>query len=151
MTLRTIDIKLIHFFRAISEPMARFGLFVVFFWFGSLKVFGLSPANPLVGALLTQTMPFWPFESFIIFFGIFECVIGILFLVKGMERVVIPLLFFHMFTTLMPIILLPQIAWQEFMVPTLEGQYIIKNLVIIAAAIGIAANLHPIHKINHTK
>jgi len=123
--------------------MARFGLFVVFFWFGILKVLGLSPATPLVQALFEQTISFMSFPTFIILFGLFECLIGILFLMRGYERVVIPLLFVHMITTFMPLLLLPSETWQAFMVPTLEGQYIIKNLVIIAAAIGIASHLHP--------
>jgi uncharacterized membrane protein YkgB len=83
------------------------------------------------------------FHSFLILFGVFECLIGILFLIRGAERIVIPLLFIHMITTFGPLFLLPQETWSGFLVPTLEGQYIIKNLVIIAAAIGIAAHLHP--------
>ncbi len=143
MLFRKIDVTLIHFFRRISVPVARFGLFVVFFWFGLLKVIGLSPASGLVQDLFHQTVPFMQFSLFLVLFGLFECLIGILFLFKGYERIVIPLLFIHMVTTFMPLFLLPAVTWTQFMVPTLEGQYIIKNLVIIAAAIGIAAHLHP--------
>jgi hypothetical protein len=57
--------------------------------------------------------------------------------------VVIPLLFIHMIMTFLPLIFLPSTTWSGFLVPTLEGQYIIKNLVIIAAAMGIAAHLVP--------
>lgn len=146
MTLRSFDIKVLHFFRKISVPVARVGLFVIFFWFGALKVFSLSPANPLVEALLSQTIPFIPFSVFIVLLGLFECLIGILFLLRGAERIAVAALFVHMVTTILPIFMLPEIAWSDFMVPTLEGQYIIKNLVIIAAAIGIAAHLHPLHK-----
>ena len=148
MKLRSLDIEIIHFFRRISEPVARIGLFVVFFWFGALKVFGASPATPLVQALFQHTIPFMPFSAFIILFGLFEMLIGLLFLFKGCERVVIPLLFLHMITTFLPLFLIPQETWSGFLVPTLEGQYIIKNLVIIAAAIGIAAHLHPISNRN---
>ena len=84
-----------------------------------------------------------PFDTFMVAFGAFECIIGILFLIKGMERVVIPLLFIHMLTTILPLFLIPEVTWSSFLVPTLEGQYIIKNVVIIAAAIGIAAHVHP--------
>ena len=146
MTIKNIDTKLITFFRAVSIPMARFGLFVVFFWFGILKVLGLSPASGLVADLFAHTIPFMSFGSFIILFGLFECLIGVLFLIKGCERIVIPLLMFHMVTTFMPLYFLPTVAWKGLFVPTLEGQYIIKNLVIIAAALGIAAHLHPIKK-----
>ena len=146
MLFSSFDSKLIHFFRRVSVPVARFGLFVVFFWFGILKVIGLSPASGLVERLFEQSIVFMSFHSFIIFFGLFECLIGILFLIKGAERIVIPLLFIHMFTTFGPLFILPQETWSGFLVPTLEGQYIIKNLVIIAAGIGIAAHLHPLPK-----
>ena len=144
MSLRNIDIEIINFFRIISEPVARIGLFVVFFWFGALKIFDLSPATPLVQALFERTIPFMHFPIFIILFGLFEMLIGVLFLFKGCERIVIPLLFIHMFTTFLPLFMIQQETWSAFLVPTLEGQYIIKNVVIIAAAIGIAAHLHPL-------
>lgn len=144
MSIRDIDIKLINFFRRISVPVARFGLFVVFFWFGILKMIGFSPASSLVQQLFEQMITFVSFSSFIILFGLFECLIGILFLVRGFERLVIPMLFIHMILTFLPLFILPEVTWTKFLVPTLEGQYIIKNLVIVATAIGIAAHLHPI-------
>lgn len=146
MILRQIDLQIINFFRRISVPVARFGLFVVFFYFGILKVLGLSPASGLVQALFEQTISFMSFDVFLILFGLFECLIGILFAIRGFERVVIPLLVIHMVTTFMPLFILPEATWSAFMVPTLEGQYIIKNLVIIAAAVGIAAHLHPLSR-----
>jgi uncharacterized membrane protein YkgB len=149
MNIRNIDLEIIHFLGKISVPLARFSIFLVFFWFGILKVLGpnLSPASPLVQNLFEHTMPIMPFSTFIFLFGIFECLIGILFLIPKLERLVIPLLAVHMFTTLMPLILLPQVTWSGVMVPTLEGQYIIKNILIIAVAIGLAARLHPMHRI----
>lgn len=144
MSLGSIDLKIINFFRVVSMPVSRFALFVVFFWFGILKVLGQSPASGVVADLLEKTFPFMEPNTFIIMFGVFECLIGFLFLIKGMERVVIPLLFIHMVTTFGPLFLLKDDMWSGMLTPTLEGQYIIKNLVIIATAIGIAANLRPI-------
>lgn len=144
MNTSRIDHQLIHFFRRITVPLARFALFVVFFWFGFLKVIGLSPAGPLVHSLFDQTINFMAFNTFYMLFALFECLIGILFLIKGAERVVLPLLLFHMGTTVLPLFFLPESTWQSFMVPTLEGQYIIKNLVIIATAIGLVSHLHPL-------
>ena len=146
MTITQFDLAAIRFFRRISIPMARFGLFVVFFWFGILKVIGFSPASPLVQQLFERTMPIMSFQTFIILFGLYECVIGILFLIKGLERIVIPLLALHMITTFMPLFLLPEVSWSGFLIPTLEGQYMIKNLVIIATGIGIAAHLDPLKR-----
>ncbi len=144
MDITTIDHKIIHFLKRIFVPSARIGLFIVFFWFGILKVVNWSPASDVVQRLFENTIPFMEFSTFIIGFGVFECLIGVLFLIKGAERVVVPLLLIHMVTTFGPLIFLPEVTWQKFMIPTLEGQYIIKNVVLIAAAIGIAAHLHPI-------
>ncbi len=144
MSIRTLDLHLIHFFRRISIPAARIALFIVFFWFGILKVLGMSPAGALVHQLYEQTVPFLSFDTFYILFALFECLIGILFLIPKTERIVLPLLLIHLISTSLPLVFLPHATWSGFLVPTMEGQYIIKNLAIIAAAIGIAAHLHPI-------
>ena len=145
MGIYQIDLILIRYCKKIFLPLARIGLFSVFFWFGLLKVIGSSPASPLVKSLFESMFPIIPFSLFIILFGLLEMLIGILFLVPGAERVAIPVMLFHMTTTILPLFLLTEITWSSFMVPTLEGQYIIKNIVIIASAIGIASHLHPIH------
>lgn len=141
--LEQFDLKLINFFKRIWMPASRLSLFIVFFWFGFLKVIGLSPASGLVQDLFYRTISFMPFDTFLIGFGVFECLIGVLFLIKGMERVVIPLLIIHLVTTVGPLVLLQDAMWSAMFVPTLEAQYIIKNVLILAVAIGIAANLYP--------
>ncbi|GMU74235.1 MAG: hypothetical protein AMXMBFR44_4320 [Candidatus Campbellbacteria bacterium] len=144
MNIQTVDIRLIRFFREISFPVARVSLFIVFFWFGLLKILGLSPAGELVQALYEETISFVPFATFYVLFGLLEMAIGVLFLFPRAVRVVIPLLLAHMLTTFLPLFFLPEIAWQRWFVPTLEGQYIIKNLVIIATTLFIAAHAHPL-------
>ena len=129
------------FLHSIIDPFSRISLFIIFFWFGALKVVGKSPASELVQSLFEATTPIMSFEAFLIGFGIFECLIGILFLIKGAEHVVIPLLALHMITTVGPLFFLPEETWSGMFVPTLEGQYIIKNLVIIATAMGIVVHL----------
>jgi uncharacterized membrane protein YkgB len=146
MDIQKIDRGLIGFFHKHWIQMARFGLFVVYFWFGILKVIGLSPASPLVQALFERTIHFMPFTTFIVLFGLFEMLIGILFLVKGAERIVFPLLALHMVTTILPLALVPEATWQSPFVPTLEGQYIIKNLLLIACAMGIAGSIPPLKR-----
>ncbi len=143
MDISSIDKRIISWFKKIAGPAARIALFIVFFWFGILKLIGASPAESLVQQLFTQTIPFVPFAVFYACFAIYECVIGILFLFPRATRLVILLLAVHMITTFLPLILLPQVTWSGFLVPTLEGQYIIKNFVIIALAMGIAADITP--------
>ncbi len=144
--LLKFDNWFIHFLRRISMPFARFALFVVFFWFGVLKLVGTSPANPMVADLLHATMPFMTWETFIIFFAIYEMIIGIAFIIPRFERLAGALLVPHMIMTGLPLIFLTDMTWQGFLTPTLEGQYIIKNLLIIALSMGIAAHLDPIAK-----
>lgn len=142
----TFDKSILKIVRSVAIPMERIALFVVFFWFGFLKLIDASPANPLVGDLLRHTMPFWSLESFIVFLGLWEMVIGVAFLIEGWERLAIALLVPHMITTALPFLFLPDVVWQGFFVPTLEGQYIIKNIVIVALALGLAARLQPLQR-----
>lgn len=125
--------------KKINTPFARLAIFVVYFWFGILKIIGTSPANPLVADLLHVTMPFMSWNIFIILFSIYEMIIGILFLTARFEKIAFALLIIHMIMTSLPLIFLPEISWQGILTPTLEGQYIIKNLVILALAIGIVS------------
>ncbi len=138
-----IDEKIIYNLRIASLPISRLAIFVVYFWFGILKVLGLSPASPLVKALLERTMPFIGPSEFLVIFGLFEVLIGIVFLIPRLERFAIALLVIHLITTVMPLFLLKSASWTGIMVPTLEGQYIIKNVLIVALAVVISANLTP--------
>jgi hypothetical protein len=121
--------------------LARFAMLVVYFWFGALKLIGLSPANPMVRSLQARTLPFISFDHFIILFALFEMLIGILFLVPKATKIAIVLFAAHMVTTTMPLVLLPGMTWQSALVPTMEGQYIIKNVVLIALAANLGASL----------
>ncbi len=114
---------------------ARLAIFVVYFWFGILKVFMLSHANPLVLNLLHHTfLNFIPDHSFIIILGIFEMLIGVLALVKKCTKVFFTLMVLHLTTTILPLFILLDVSWSQFWVPTLVGQYILKNLVLLALA-----------------
>lgn len=146
MKVEKIEEKIIKTSRNVYKPFARISLFVVFFWFGILKVLDLSPATPLVGELFNATLSFISFKTFLICFGLFEMLIGILFLIRGAERIVMPLLLVHMFTTFLPLVLLRETTWNGFLAPTLEGQYIIKNLVILALSLVIVAHLKFFHE-----
>lgn len=139
--LKVLDELIIKILRRIWKPLAKISIFTVFFYFGLLKVLGLSPANPLVEALLQKTIYFISFDRFVILWGFFEMLVGLIFIIPKLERIAIFLLFVHMIIVALPLILLPQITWQKFLVPTLEGQYIIKNLAIISLALAIGAHL----------
>lgn len=138
-----LDEKVIAFFRRTYIPLARVAFFVVFFWFGLLKLTGMSPAGELAEALTIKTVGLEYFDVLFKILAFLECLIGFLFLFPKLVRVVVPLLFLHMAVVCAPLILVPELTWQTSLVPTLEGQYIIKNIVIVALAFGVAAHTQP--------
>jgi len=142
--LTAIDKTLLPLVKRINPWAGRAALFVVFVWFGVLKVVGASSANAIVAALQEKMLPFVPSGEFIVVLGVFEMMIGVLILIPRWERLSIGLLVIHMATTLLPLIFLPEITWGDVLVPSMEGQYVLKNLVIIAMAIGFAARVAPL-------
>lgn len=128
-------------FQKITLPFSRFAIFLVYFWFGALKVFNESPANPLVASYLERMLPGMSFTTFIVLLGLFEMLIGVLFLFGHkrpyIERLGFTFLILHLVMVISPLLFLPEVAWSGFFVPTLEGQYMIKNILIIAVAISI--------------
>jgi uncharacterized membrane protein YkgB len=125
--------------KKLSFILAHVALFVVFFWFGALKLTGMSPANDLVNGLLVKipVMNLWPFESFIIVLGLVEMLIGVLFLFPKTTKFAVAILIPHMITTMLPLALVREMTWQAPLIPTLAGQYIIKNIVIVALALSV--------------
>ena len=149
--IQKFDTHIISHLQRIEASLARATIFIIYFWFGLLKFLGVSPATPLVQDLFEKTINFMPFTIFYTFFSIFEMAIGVLFLVRGFERLAIFLLGLHLITTILPLIFSPQIVWQTFLIPTLEGQYVIKNIFIAALAVVIGSKLVPITSIIKNK
>ena len=139
-----------HFDRSISAFMRRYGtvalrlsLGVIFIWFGVLKPLGLSPAQPLVEATVGW-LPFFDPGTWVGVIGWWEVAIGVAFLFRGTLRIAIALLALQMVGTFLPLMLLPEVTFQECRIPygpTMEGQYIIKNLLIISAALVVGGTV----------
>ena len=121
-----------------NDFLIRTPLFVIFFWFGLLKVIKLSPAQGLIIDTV-YWMPFLSPENWVIVIGYWEMLIGLFFLAKKTTFYAMLLLFLQMSGTFMPLVLLPSVTFQDsnYLLPTLEGQYIIKNIIIITSAIVI--------------
>ena len=116
----------------------RVALFVVFFWFGFLKIIHISPAEGLVTNLYKANIAsLMPIEHFLVFLGVVECVIGVLWLIPSLTKIAFGVFILQMFTTFLPLLFLPNDTWQNTLVLTLTGQYIIKNVVLIASALTI--------------
>lgn len=137
--------------RRITGWMADHGLFVlrmalgiVFFWFGALKLIpGLSPAEDLAGRTIeVLTFGAIPASVAIPILALWEVAIGLGLLLGRWMRLTLLLLFVQMAGTITPLFLFPEETFVSFpFVPTLEGQYIIKNVVLVAAAIVLGATV----------
>ncbi|OGX27090.1 MAG: hypothetical protein A2787_04810 [Omnitrophica WOR_2 bacterium RIFCSPHIGHO2_01_FULL_48_9] len=118
----------------------RISLGIIFVWFGLLKSLGHSPVNDLVA----RTVYWFDPDVFIPILGWWEVLIGFFFLFHRLIRVAVFLLFLQIGGTFLPLVLLPEVCFQKFpFVLTMEGQYIVKNLLIISAAIVIGGTVHP--------
>ena len=137
--------------RRITTWMARYGLLllrlslgIVFFWFGFLKFFpGLSPAAELATRTI-ETLSFGLIgpEVSIYILAVWECLIGLGLLIGRYMRVTLLLLFVQMIGTVSPVFLFPAEVFTRIpYAPTLEGQYIIKNMVLVSAALVLGATV----------
>lgn len=135
----------------ITTIMARYGVLllrltlgIIFFWFGILKFFpGLSPAQDLaVRTISVLSFELIPPSTSILILATWECLIGIGLISGRFLRATLLLLFLQMIGTATPIFLFPQEVFTEIpYAPTLEGQYIIKNLVLVSAGLVIGATV----------
>ena len=135
----SLDKKLTNWMANYGLLILRISLGIVFFWFGMLKFFeGLSPAEELV----RNTVYFVDPDLFLPVLAAWESLIGIGLITGKFLRVTILLLFLQMPGTALPLLILPEKVWTVFPYGlTLEGQYIVKNLVLIGAGLVIGATV----------
>jgi len=129
--------------RRFGHSALRYSLAVIFIWFGVLKPFGLSPAEGLI-LLTVDWMPLLAAEKWLAVIGWWEVAIGVMFLFRPTLRFAIGLLALQMVGTFMPLVMLPAVTFQDGRIPyglTLEGQYIVKNLLIISAAMVVGGTV----------
>lgn len=123
-----------------GRRLLRYALALVFIWFGALKPLDDGPANDLV----RRTIYWLPPEVFLPILGWWEVAIGVCLLFRPLLRLGLILLFLQMPGTFLPLVLVPERCFQRFpFVLTLEGQYIVKNLVLIGAALVVGGTIHP--------
>ncbi len=146
MNIKKFDRAFIAFANKWFDPLARIALFVIFAYFGALKLLSLSPAESLATELIDKTVGAQYFDQLFFILAIFEVVIGILFLIPKYTRVVILLLCIHMIIVCSPLLITPELTWDRFLVPSLEGQYIIKNIALLILALGLVAKTKPISR-----
>ena len=122
----------------------RISLGIIFFWFGFLKFFhGVSSAETIATKTIS-VLTFGLIEPSVslIILAVWETMIGLGLLFNKFLREILFLLFLQMLGTITPLFLFPAETFKMFpFVPTLEGQYIIKNLILISAGLAIGATV----------
>jgi uncharacterized membrane protein YkgB len=136
-----VDASIWRFANAYGVLLLRIALGVVFFWFGALKVVGRSPVEGLVEA----TVYWLPAEFFVPFLGIWEMAVGIGLLFGFALRLTLALFFFQMAGTFLVLLVRPDIAFQDGnpLLLTTEGEFIVKNLVLVTAGVAVAGTARP--------
>ncbi len=139
-----VDFQITNWMARNGITLLRISLGIIFFWFGVLKFFpGISPAQ----GLATKTMDVLTLgmispEISILLLASWECLIGLGLIFGVFLRATLLLLFIQMLGTVTPVFLFPaEVFTQIPYAPTLEGQYIIKNLVLLSAGIVIGATV----------
>lgn len=143
--IKNIDNLLVKFFTRYGLLYLRISLGIVFFWFGFLKFFpNTSPAEALATKTINVITFGWvPPTLSIKILAIWESLIGVGFFTNKFQRTTLFLLWSQMVGAWMPLLIFPKEMFIMFpFVLTLEGQYIVKNVVLIAASFVLAAHVH---------
>ena len=142
--LAAVDVRITGWLGRHGVTLSRLSLGLIFLWFGALKfVPGWSPAADLASRTIQRVSlgllpPAWSLPLL----ATWECVIGLGLLTGKFLRVTLLLLAVQMVGTMLPLILFPAETFVLFpLAPTLEGQYIIKNLVLVSAAAVVGATV----------
>ncbi|MEW5991203.1 MAG: DoxX family protein [Chloroflexota bacterium] len=142
--LEPIDVRITATLARLGVPVLRIGLGVVFLWFGALKFFpGVSPAETLAARTIEQLSggTIGPSVSLPVL-ATWESLIGLGLIAGRFMRATLLLLAVQMLGTLTPLVLFPGETFTTFPIaPTLEGQYIIKNVVLVGAAMVVGATV----------
>lgn len=139
-----IDLRITSWMARNGIQLLRLSLGVIFLWFGLLKFFpGLSAAQSLAGNTMAQiSFGLVAPNTAVWILAVWESLIGVGLLTAYRLRVTLLLLWVQMLGTITPLFLFPDVCFASIpFVPTLEGQYILKNLVLISAGIVIGATV----------
>lgn len=137
--VRTVDRRIVAVFSRYGHMLHRLSLGVLFVWFGLLKSFGHKTTT----SLLAHTVYWGDPDVVVPLLGWWEVSIGICLIYRPFLRMALLLLAIRVPGTLLAFVLLPAICFLHVpFVPTPEGQYLVKDLVILFAAMAIGGSVH---------
>ena len=134
-----LDAWMVGIMRRYGIHALRIALAVVFIWFGTLKLIGRSP----VAQLVAQTVYWLPPEKFVVWLGLWELIVGLGLLLRIALRLTLFLFWLQLAGTLLVLVLRPDIAFQggNPLLLTTEGEFVIKNLVLIAGGLVVGSTV----------
>jgi uncharacterized membrane protein YkgB len=137
-----VDERFRPFLDRIGVPLLRISLGVVFLWFGLLKIFEVSP----VAGLVAKTIYWFDPDVAVPALGALEVFVGLCLVAGRLMRIALPLLVLQMAGTFLVLVLLPGVAFREGnpLLLTVEGEFVVKNLVLLSAALVIGSRLAPL-------
>jgi len=140
--LSDLERRAVAVLRRVAIPMLRVSLGLVFVWFGALKVLNVTP----VGELVAGTLPFVDPTWFVPFLGAVEVALGVGLLVGRWITAVCAVLVAHLCGTFLVLVMQPQLAFQDGnpLLLTTIGEFVIKNVVLISAALVLAARMREV-------
>lgn len=120
-------------------PLLRYSLGVNFIWFGALKVTKSSP----VGELVAQTVYWVPPRLFVPFLGLWEVAVGLGLISGRAQRTTLLFFLMQMAGTFLVFVEKPDVTFQSRnpLLLTTEGEFVVKNLILISAGIVIASTI----------
>jgi putative oxidoreductase len=142
--LEWLDGSVLALLERVALPLLRLSLGVVLVWFGTLKIVGETPVAHLVADTVYWVDPSW----FVPLLGGFEVVVGLGLLLGRGLRIVLALFVLQMMGTFLVLVIQPEVAFQEGnpLLLTTEGEFVIKNLVLLSAGLMIGSRLKALPK-----
>jgi putative oxidoreductase len=128
--------------RPVALPMLRIVLGLVFVWFGALKLAQASPVADLVAGTLPWVDP----DLVVPVLGGVEVALGLGLLTGVGMRLVLPALAAHLAGTFLTFVMLPGLMFRHHdpLLLTADGEFVLKNLVLIGAALVLIAHTRSI-------
>lgn len=132
----------------VAPAMVRLSLGLVFVWFGALKAAGDSPVLALVSATLPWAEP----QLLMPVLGVVEILLGVGLLLGRAQRLLLLLLAAHLSGTFLTFVVAPELIFQHGspLLLTADGEFVLKNLVLISAALLLVARAHPTRRVPMT-
>ncbi len=136
--LQEFDRRLANWMEQWGHRIHRLTLAIVFLWFGALKVTGYESATSLIAHTVYFTSP----EIMVPMLGLWEMAIGICLVIHPLLRLALLLLAIRLPGTLLALGLRADVCFVEFpLVPSLEGQYLVKDFLLFGAALVIGGTI----------